>query len=157
MKRVATSARTVGRGPYWKLHAAENLLRVITHSVLSAQIPTDWWTTAVDTKIQKDAADSAKRYAARPWHTTPGKHGVYYTTLSQLTEIIRANSNLFLPVIPDIDRWIVSIELIRYPRNVVGHMNLPTPTDKSRIDVFYDDVRALTDKLAAGGLALKIP
>ena len=156
--RVVASAKVVGRGPYWKLYAAENIFRVIVHTVLTAQIPgNDWWTQAVAPHVQKEAEDSAKRYAARPWHTSPGVHGIYYTTLSQLTEIIRANSHLFAPVIPDIDQWIVRIELVRYPRNVVGHMNFPTKTDQKRIDVFYEDVRALAAKLVSDGYSFQVP
>ena len=33
-----------------------------------------------------------------------------------------ANSNQFLPVIPDVDQWITRIEGIRLSRNLVGHM-----------------------------------
>lgn len=156
--RVASSARLVGRGPYWKLYAAENVLRVIVHTVLTAQVPGgNWWTQAVGPDIQKEADSSAKRYASMPWHTSPGLHRIYYTTLFQLTEIIRANGHLFVPVIPDIDQWILRIELIRFPRNVVGHMNFPTKTDRKRIDVFYDDVEALAAKLINDGHKLLVP
>lgn len=86
-----------------------------------------------------------------------GVHGIYYTTLFQLTDIIRTNSHLFAPMIPDVDQWILRIELIRYPRNVVGHMNFPTRTDQKRIDVFYDDVQALAAKLISDGYKLQIP
>ena len=154
---VVASAKFVGRGPYWKLYAAENLLRVIVHTILSAQVPGDWWTTAVSPTIQQEVKDAARRYAARPWHTSPGQHGVYHTTLFQLTDIIRTNGHLLSPAIPDIDQWILRIELVRYPRNVVGHMNYPTKTDQKRIDVFYDDVRALALKLAGDGHVLKAP
>lgn len=157
VKKVVSSAKVVGRGPYWRLYAAENLLRVIAHSILSVQIGTDWWTKAVDPTMQKETQDLASRYASRPWHTNPGAHHLYYTTLYQLAEILRVNSHILLPAIPDIDQWLVKIETIRLPRNVVGHMNFPTDTDRKRIDVLYEDVKALVDKLAADGIALIIP
>lgn len=67
-----------------------------------------------------------------------------------------ANSNLFLPLIPDIDQWMARIEQIRLPRNVVAHMNWPSQTDRQRIDVFYNDVRSLAAHLG-GTLRLSVP
>jgi hypothetical protein len=156
--RVISSAKFVGRGPYWKLYAAENLLRVVVHTVLSLQIPGgDWWTQTVAPDVQKEANAAAKRYAARPWHTSPGVHGIYYITLYQLTEIIRTSSHLLTAAVPDVDQWILRLETVRYPRNIVGHMNFPTKTDQKRIDVLYDDVHALATKLVSDGYGLKIP
>ena len=49
-----------------------------------------------------------------------------------MTEILRANSNLFLKVVPDTDEWIVTLEAIQVPRNLVGHMNFPNAFDKAQ-------------------------
>lgn len=79
----------------------------------------------------------------------PGSHDIYYVDLSDLNEIIRANSHLFLPVIPDIDAWMARIEQIRLPRNIVAHMNWPHATDRKRIDVFFADLQLLAQSLSA--------
>jgi hypothetical protein len=155
--RVDASGRGVGRTVYWKLYAVENVIRVIVHSILTAQIGTNWWATASDARIQGNVRRVQADYAASPWHTQPGQHEVYYTFLTDLNEIIRANSNLFLPVITDIDQWIARIEQVRLPRNVVGHMNWPSATDRQRIDVFYADIQALADQVARAGLQMLIP
>lgn len=155
---VDASGRDVGRKTYWKLFAAENIVRVIVHSVLSVQIGPNWWATAADPKIQGTVTRVRADYAASPWHTQPGQHEVYYTFLTHLNEIIRANSNLFIPVIPDIDQWIARIEQVRLPRNVIGHMNWPSATDRQRIDVFYADIQALARQLAqSSSVPLVIP
>jgi hypothetical protein len=155
---VDKAGKSVGRTGYWKLYAIENLFRVLIHSVLSAQIGPKWWTTAVAPNIQKRAQHFRQQYVKRPWHTSPGAHDIYYTLLSDLSEIIRANSNLFQPVVPDIDQWIARIEQLRLPRNIVGHMNYPSQVDQQRIDVIYKDTVALIAQLQGGGsVTISIP
>lgn len=150
---VGTSGKYIGRNIYWKLYAIENIVRVIIHSVLSVQINTNWWTTATDPKLQKDALNSRQKYSTRPWHAAPGNHDIYYVNLSDLNNIIRANSHLFIPTIPDIDQWMARIEQIRLPRNVVAHMNWPHQTDRQRIDVFLHDLQSMAQRL---GTQLKL-
>lgn len=155
--RVTASGKDVGRRVYWKLYAIENVIRVLIHSVLTVQIGTNWWTTAVDQVIQRRVQRFRNDYARRPWHSSPGRHDIYYTQLSDLSEIIRANSHLFLPIVPDIDQWVLRIEQTRLPRNIVGHMNWPSQADRQRIDVFYSDFLALTNQLHNSGLVLTVP
>lgn len=154
--RVNTAGRDIGTRVYWKLYAVENMFRIIIHSVLSAQIDSAWWTTATNPALQKKAQGFRSRYTASPWHTSPGSHGIYYVDFADLNEIIRANSNLFLPIVPDIDQWIARIEQVRLPRNVVAHMNWPNDADRKRIDLLFDDVQVLSSSLAAK-IQLRIP
>ena len=142
-KAVDRSGKDVAKRTYWKLYSIENAVRVLIHSLLNAQIGAQWWASAVDKKLQNKAEGFRKKYTARPWHTPPGTHDIYYIDLADLNEIIRANSNLFLPVVADIDQWMAKLEQIRLPRNVVAHMNWPSDTDRKRIDVLYDDVQTL--------------
>lgn len=153
---VGKGGRFIGRQTYWKLYSIENIFRVVIHSVLSVQFPQDWWTGAVDGIIQGKALRFQRNYLSKGWHGKPGTHGIYYVDLKDLNEIIRANANLFTPVIPDLDKWIVGIEDLRLPRNVVAHMNFPTKTDIKRIDVFYDDCQHLISVLQ-NKIALMIP
>lgn len=155
--RVENSGKFVGKNAYWKIYTIENYFRIIIHSVLSAQIGSHWWDTAVDLRIQNRAQGFRQDYLKRPWHTTPGAHDIYYTYLTDLNEIIRANSHLFATLIADVDDWIARIAQLRLPRNIVGHMNYPSGVDRKRIDVFYSDIRALVRQLQASGLALLIP
>lgn len=156
--KINACGKDVGRKVYWKLYAVENLVRVVVHSVLTRQIGTTWWTVAVDPGTKKQVVHLQAQYAQQPWHGAPGRHGIYYTFLSDLNPIIAANSHHFLPLIPDIDGWIGRIEQIRVPRNILGHMNWPSATDRKRIDVFYNDFEALVKKLAAtSGFSLLIP
>lgn len=155
--RVDASGKDVGRRVYWKLYAIENIVRVIVHSVLTAQMGPNWWALAVDADTQKVIRRVQADYAASPWHSQPGRHEIYYTFLKDLNEIIRANSHQFLPVIPDIDQWIARIEQVRLPRNIVGHMNWPSAVDRQRIDVFYADIQVLIGQVSQAGIQLMIP
>jgi hypothetical protein len=156
--RVDASGKNVGRNVYWKLFAIENLMRVVTHSVLLTQVGPDWWTKAVDVGIQKSVASMKAAYSNKPWHGGPGGHEIYFTLLSELTKIVAANSHLFQPIITDIDAWVARLEQIRVPRNVVGHMNWPATNDRRRIDLVYSDLQGLVGKLAAAkSVAFAIP
>lgn len=156
---VEKAGRDVGNKVFWKLYAIENIVRVVIHSILSGQItPGPWWNAAVSPALQKKAEGFRKRYTKKPWHSSPGTHDIYYLDLLDLNEIIRPNSHLFLPVIPDIDQWMAKIEQIQLPRNVVAHMNWPSKTDRMRIDVLYQDIQQLATALASSGLiSLSVP
>lgn len=155
--RIERCGKFIGRRSYWKLYTVENLIRIFIHSALSAQISSAWWDVAVDPTIRKNAEKFKRRYTSKPWHTLPGRHDVYYVFLSDLNKIISANSNLLLPVVPDIDTWIAKIEEIRVPRNLVGHMNFPNEPDRGRIDRIYSEIPALIQGLEARGLPVQIP
>jgi len=146
---VCRSGRNVGRVVYWKLYAIENYYRVLLHSILSVQVSSSWWQLAVDQKIQSKALNFRQQYTARPWHTNPGSHDIYYLDLRDLNEIARANSNLLQPIILDIDAWIAKVESIRLPRNIVAHMNFPNSRDKARIEIVYTDFENLMSMLVA--------
>lgn len=153
---IARSGKQIGRHTYWKLYAIENLFRVVVHSVLSVQISPNWWDIAVDNAIRDKAERFRSNYLKRSWHGGPGTHGLYYIDLKDITEIIRANANLLDPVIPDLDRWMIGIEDLRLPRNVIAHMNFPSRTDVKRIDVFFEDCQSLV-RLVQNRVALEIP
>lgn len=155
--KVEASGRDVGRKVYWQLYVIENLVRIIVHSVLTAQLHANWWSVAVNQGIQNTAQRFKNQHAKRPWHSVPGSHDIYYVFLSDLNEIIRANKHLFQTVIPDIDQWIVEIERVRLPRNIVGHMNWPTSTDRQRISVLCADIKVLTNQISGSGMNLLIP
>lgn len=157
ISRMDASGKEIGRNVYWRIYAIENLVRVIIHTVLSAQIGPNWWTTAASPSIQHKERVRRARYQNNPWHSSPGGHGLYLVDLSDLTEIIRANRNLFVPVVVDIDAWIARFETIRIPRNIVGHMNWPSSTDRSRISVLHADVHALVGKMSTTGTGFIIP
>ncbi len=134
------------------------MIRVIVHSVLTVQIGPQWWAAAADPRLQKDVSKLMASYSNRPWHSTPGRHEVYYVLLSDLTKILTTNSALFQPHIADVDQWTARLEQIRVPRNIVGHMNWLTTIDRRRIDVCYADVQQLVAQLATNpNLALTIP
>jgi hypothetical protein len=154
---IDASGIDIGQDVYWKLYVIENVVRVLVHSILTVQIAPSWWTTAASPGIQRNVARIQATYAASPWHTSPGGHELYFTFLTELNEIIRANKNHFLPVIPDIDQWIARLEQVRLPRNVVGHMNWPSATDRQRIDVVYSDIQALLQHVSQAGIALLTP
>ncbi len=155
--RVDRCGKHIGRHIYWKLYTIENVVRVIIHSVLTAQINSQWWNVAVDPKIQKRAESVRQQYAQRPGHTSPGNHDLYYVFLSDLNKIIGANSNLFLPVLTDVDKWVVELEDVRLPRNIVSHMHFPNQPDRQQIDKTYNDFVSLLPRIEAAGVTLLIP
>lgn len=158
VKNVRASGKDVGARVYPQLYTIENLMRVVVHSVLTAQLGSSWWNIAAEPDLKKAVDKRKKQYAAKPWHGTPGKHEVYFVYLSELTKILTTHSDQFTPHIPDVGAWTARLEQVRVPRNIVGHMNWPTPTDRSRIEVCLTDVEHLVAQLATSSvLSLKIP
>jgi len=155
--RIERCGRFIGRRSYWKLYAVENILRTFIHSALSVQIKPQWWDIAVDEGIRKNAERFKQQYLQKPQHTPAGGHPIYFVFLSDLNKIIPANSNLLLPLVPDIDHWAARIEEIRIPRNLVGHMNFPNEPDRARIDQMHADIPRLISHLEQRGLPVRIP
>lgn len=153
---VDRSGKDIGRKVYWQLYGVENLVRVLVHSILSVQFGPDWWEQSVDKKINQKAIRRREGYENTPWHSSPGGHDIYYIDLADLNEIIRANRNLFEPVMGHVDEWIAKIGQLRVSRNLVAHMNWPSPADRQRIQGFHADVKALTDRVSAQ-IPIKIP
>ena len=157
-QRVESSGRSIGRREYWKLYTIENVLRVVIHSILKDQFPgPNWWTAAVDTKIQNRVSSIKADYATQPTHTTPGRHEIYYVFLRDLIEIMRVNRKQILPAIADLDQWLVRLERIRLSRNVVGHMNWLRGSDSRRVARLHEDLVRLVDQLAEDGIDLEVP
>jgi len=158
VNRVDIAGKDIGGRVYWKLYAIENLIRVIVHSVLTVQLGKNWFQQVADNDLRKDVARLMTDYASRPWYGTPGKHEIYYVYLSDLTKILTTNSAQFKPHIANIDQWTARLEQVRLPRNIVGHMNWLTDTDRKRIDVCYADIQQLVAMLAKDPLLkLMIP
>jgi len=156
-RKVSDSGRYIGQSTYWKLYAIENLFRVVIHSVLLAQMGPNWWALVVDGKTNDTVQSIKKDYAKQPGSTTPGSHDIYYLFLRDLNKIITSQSNLFRPLVPDIDQWIIKLEQIRLPRNIVGHMNWPSATDRRRIDNTYKEAKILIRRFSTSGTNVVIP
>ena len=155
--RVDRCGRHVAKTGYWKLYSLENTFRVIINSVLLVQIGQNWWSTGVDPNTVRQAQRASRSYTARPRHATPGAHDIYLSGLFDLIEILRINSHLFLPIIPETDQWLSTLELVRSTRNLVGHMNFPNAYDRQIIDSAYQQLPTLIAHLTANNVPIVIP
>jgi hypothetical protein len=147
-ERIARCGRNIGAKVYWKLYAIENTIRIVLHSVLSVQVSPNWWSLAVDARIVGNAQRYRRNYAANPHNAAPGAHDIHLTFLSDLAEIMRANSHLISPVVPMTNQWILTLEGIRVPRNLVGHMNFLNSFDRGAIDAAYAQLPSLLAQLS---------
>jgi len=155
--RIDRCGRDIGSKRYWKLYAIENTIRVIIHSVLNVQIGIQWWDNAVGPTIKGRARDVRARYAGKPQNANPGAHEIHLVFLGDLTEIIRSNSHLFTPVVPKTNQLIATLEEIRVPRNLVGHMNFPNAFDRHAIDNAYSQLPALLQDLRSRNVPIEVP
>jgi hypothetical protein len=155
--RVERCGRSVGRNLFWKLYTVENSLRIVIHSVLTVQLAPNWWGIAVGQRKQAQLANFRADYTSRPQHASPGAHDIYLLYLSDLTKMLATFRTQFLPVVPDVDQWVVRLENIRLPRNLVGHMNFPNAFDRQRIDLAYSALPALFNQLTTTGIPILIP
>jgi hypothetical protein len=157
-RHVESCGRYLGHNSYWKLYSIENYVRVILHSILGAQIGSSWVDQSI-AKRKKDKTAWRKRdYLSKPGHTPPGKHDVYYLYLSDLSKIMQANRNLIVTLIPDVDNWVLKLEGVVTPRNLVGHMNFPHQADRARIDTLHHELNGLVQRLESRpGFSIRIP
>lgn len=159
-EQILACGKYLGRGWYWKLYAIENTIRIIIHSILSVQWneTPDWWISLAG-EAKKNAQKNINRYLPTETRifSRPGKHPIYFIDIKDLNEIIRVNSAYFLKIIPNLDKFMLDIENIRIPRNIIAHMNFPNRTDLNRINVFYDDLQIILDIIKEKKIELKIP
>lgn len=155
--RIDRCGRNVAGKAYWKLYAVENTIRVVVNSVLSIQIGQQWWATAVNPSLIQKAQKRRSRYVAKPRHANPGSHDIYLIDLFDLTEILRINSHLFLPIVPETNQWLAALESVRLSRNLVGHMNFPNAFDRALIDSTYQQIPSLIARLHAHNIPVAIP
>jgi hypothetical protein len=155
--RIARCGRSIGSEVYWKIYVIENTIRIVIHSILSVQISPNWWTTGVDRTIRRNAQHFRQSYIANPHNASPGTHDIHLVFLKDLTEIIRANGHLISPVVPTTNQWIIALEGIRLPRNLVGHMNFPNTHDRNAIDAVYAQLPTLLTNLTAYPIPIVIP
>ena len=157
LDRIDRCGRHIGSKLYWKLYAIENTLRIVVNSVLTLQIGANWWGVAVDPDVVSKASRFRTHYAAKPRNASPGLADIHLIFLSDLTEILRANSHQFLPVVTDTNNWIAALEAIRVPRNLVGHMNFPNAFDRAAIDAAYAQLPSLIAQLTTNAVPILIP
>jgi len=155
--RIERCGRHIGSKVYWKLYAIENTFRIVIHSILSVQLGANWWHTAIAPNQIPRIGRRRAAYVARPNNASPGASDIHLLLLSELTEILRDNSHLFVPVVPDTHNWIATLESIRVPRNLVGHMNFPNAFDKAAIDSAYSQLSSLFGYLTAHNVPVLIP
>src|SRR5258708_39748607 len=132
-------------------------MRVVINSVHLSQVGQNWWSTAVDPNIVKKAQKRRTKYTARPRHANPGAHDIYLIDLFDLIEILRINTHLFLPIIPETNRWLTMLESVRFARNLVGHMNFPNAFDRTVIDSAYRKMPTLVGRLSNSNVPIAIP
>jgi hypothetical protein len=155
--RVDRCGRNIGSKAYWKLYSIENTIRVVVNSVLTKQIGQQWWATAVAPKVVIKAQKRRARYAAKPKHANPGSHDIYLIDLFDLVEILRINSHLFLPIIPETNQWLAALESMRLSRNIVGHMNFPNSFDRSMVDTTYKQLPTILARLTNSNVPIAVP
>ncbi len=154
---VRDCGRYNGRTSYWRLFAIENILRVIAHTVLISQYQRDWVPSVVSKQKYADIEWRKADYRNHPAGSTPGQHDVYYLALSDLTKIIANHADLFRVSIPDIDTWILRLERVRLPRNIVAHMNWPNTSDRTEIAGLYRQLLSLHRLLNTEGFHFQVP
>jgi hypothetical protein len=155
--RIENCAAALGNDSYTKLYVVENVFRVVIHSVLTAEIGPNWPANALTPKMQNEVARFRPRYAGRPRHASPGNHELYYLFLADLAVILRSQRARFDPHIRDVDRWLLRLESVNLPRNLIGHMNVPNSYDRSRVTQAFQALPKLLMQLRGANIPFLVP
>lgn len=152
--------KVLGRHYYWKIYASENILRLMIHSVLSVQMDNEWWETAVDDNIKREAARVRTRYVSGGFSKKIPAHNIYCVYLPMIEKILFDNHKRFLVFFTEIEieNLIISLNAVINPRNLLGHMNTLDTSDRAKIGELYNICKRYIKKLSQrNNFELKYP
>ena len=156
--RIILNGQFLANSSYSKLYVIENTFRIMLNSILTVTVGGNWWALeATDQRIRSNVGMVRANEAAYPRHTSPGQHDIYCIFLTDIIRITRRQANNLRQVIPDIDRWVILLEKIRTPRNLVGHMNWIHANDRKLIRQAYFRSKNLMPQISAANIAILVP
>lgn len=124
---------------YTAIAAFENSVRNLISSTLLENKGENWWAECVSEKIRKAAESRQEEEKKIRWHVQRGDDPINFTMLPNLLNIIRQNTDIFEPFVPDIE-WAASIfEVIEKSRNVIMHSGRLTRRDVARLGTHLRD------------------
>lgn len=138
---------------YFYFYVLENALRKFILEVLNKKKP-DWW-DKVNSRIKSNVDSRKKKEKWNPWVTGRGAHEIYYTDLSDLSNIIKANQSIFTTYFDKMEgklNWLTHrIDEIYLIRNNLAHA---CPIGNKDINLFktyfqniYDIIENLNNSL----------
>lgn len=124
---------------YIAVAAFENAVRELIAGVLLENKGENWWEECVSSKIKGPAKKRKDEELKIKWHTQRGTDLINYTTMSNLTAIMRNNWEHFEPFVQSIE-WATNIlDAVERSRNVIMHSGVLERGDIERLGIFLRD------------------
>ena len=119
--------------------AFENAVRGLIKNILLENVGENWWADAVSEKVRKRAETRKEEEKKIKWHTQRGDDPIYYTTMGDLGNIIRANFEKFEPYIHSAE-WAAGVfDVVERSRNVIMHSGTLGNEDIERLGINIRD------------------
>jgi len=132
------NARTMAT-VYTAISAFENTIRELISGVLLEATGEDWWTKCVSEKVRQRSEKRREDEEKTRWHTQRGSDPINYTTMSDLVNIMRKNSDVFEPYVRSID-WVANVfDAVERSRNVIMHSGTLDKGDIERLGIYIRD------------------
>ena len=124
---------------YTATAAFENSVRGLIKNILLESVGEGWWQTSVSENIRKRAESRREEERKVKWHAQRGDDPIYFTTLSDLANIIRNNFSKFEPYIQSAE-WAASVfDVVERSRNVMMHSGMMGKEDIGRLGINIRD------------------
>lgn len=123
---------------YTAIAAFENSARDLVASTMLEAKGEQWW-NGIKADIQNRAETRMENEAKHKFHAQRGDAPLNYTDLKDLSNIIRANWDVFEAFLPSMD-WTASVfDAVERSRNVIMHSGQLGPRDVERVGIHLRD------------------
>jgi len=141
--------------PY--LYMFENSVRNFVRTVMEKKHGKDWWEEHVGKAVRDEVEKRIKDEEQNAWHGKRGTHSIHYTSIGDLTKIVKTNAATFAPFFSGLASglgWLETrINEIELSRNAVAHHRPLEKRDIDDIKRYYeqwrDQLRAWKEKISA--------
>ena len=124
---------------YSLVYCFENAVRELIEERLKERYGTDWWDDKVPDKIQKHATGRAKDIQDNSWLEGQTKGPLSLIEFGHLSDIVIANWEDFLDLIPS-QHWLKQrFDELEKARNFIAHNRFLLPGEFQRIDMYIGD------------------
>lgn len=124
---------------YTAIAAFENSARGLIVNVLLESDSEKWWDNCVPEKIRTRAKTRREEEEKVKWHSHRGQAFIYFTTMADLSNIIRNNWDKFEPYIHSAE-WAASLfNVVERSRNVIMHSGTLGKEDIERLGINIRD------------------
>lgn len=134
---ILDDARKMATTAYPMLYVFENSIRFVVAIMMANRFGDSWWSRAPIKESVKKAVRQRDGNGAEAWRSGRATHPIYFTELSELTDIVRGNWQVFRQLFPKLEWFERRVACVEALRKTVTHMN---PLQKRDTDLLREEL-----------------